>query len=276
MSRELNLNSTAWCDLIFDGKNKDYGAYEMRQTSSRRHLLAFGFTLIFSAMVAFSPAIMDAVKPQNDRIANEDIFVVSGITPMTEDPAIQEAIDITPPPPPVELMNSLAFTPPKIVDNSEVKEGQEMLSQSELNENKNIRISTHTITNGSSTGQDIADILTPALTQPTPTEEVIHKVVDYMPIYPGGDAELMRFLSSSIKYPAVAAENNIEGRVIVQFVVGKDGIVSKAKILRTADPSLDKEALRVIGLMGKWIPGKQNGKAVSVYYTLPITFKLQK
>lgn len=103
----------------------------------------------------------------------------------------------------------------------------------------------------------------------------IFTVVEEMPKFPGGDAELLKFIAKSIKYPVIAQENGIQGRVICSFVVNRDGSVVDAEVLRGVDPSLDKEALRVIGTMPKWTPGKQRGKPVRVKYTVPITFRLQ-
>lgn len=103
----------------------------------------------------------------------------------------------------------------------------------------------------------------------------IFTVVEEMPKFPGGDAELLKFIAKSIKYPVIAQENGIQGRVICAFVVNQDGSVVDAEVLRGVDPSLDKEALRVIGTMPKWTPGKQRGKPVRVKYTVPITFRLQ-
>ena len=106
-------------------------------------------------------------------------------------------------------------------------------------------------------------------------EEAIFHVVEQMPEFPGGMMAAMEFLAKNIKYPAAAQEAKIEGRVIVQFVVGKDGSISGLKVARGVSPDLDAEALRVVGLMPKWNPGKQRGQAVSVKYTMPIMFRLQ-
>ena len=100
-------------------------------------------------------------------------------------------------------------------------------------------------------------------------------VVEQMPEFPGGMAELMKFLSKNIKYPTIAQENGIQGRVIVQFVVNQDGSIVDPVVMRSVDPYLDKEALRVISSMPKWKPGMQRGKAVRVKYTVPVTFRLQ-
>jgi len=104
------------------------------------------------------------------------------------------------------------------------------------------------------------------------TDEVFY-VVEQMPSFPGGLGAVMNYLSSNIKYPVIAEENGIQGRVIVQFVVGKDGSISNVHVAKSVEPSLDKEAVRVAKSMPKWIPGKQNGQAVNVKYTLPVTFR---
>lgn len=109
-----------------------------------------------------------------------------------------------------------------------------------------------------------------------PNEGKVFKVVDEMPKFPGGQQGLMTYLARSIKYPVIAQQNKEEGRVIIRMVVGKDGKISNIKVLRSVSPSLDYEAIRVVGNMPKWVPGKQNGEDVAVEYTIPIIFKLQK
>ena len=103
----------------------------------------------------------------------------------------------------------------------------------------------------------------------------VYDLVDEMPSFPGGPAELMKWLSSHVQYPAIAIESCIQGSVIVAFIVEPDGSVSNAKLMRSIDPSIDQEALRVVRQMPKWIPGKQNGAAVRVKYNVPVIFKLQ-
>ena len=108
-----------------------------------------------------------------------------------------------------------------------------------------------------------------------PEEETIFQVVEVMPEFPGGMAECLKFLGKNIKYPTIAQENGVQGRVIVQFVVNRDGSIVDPVVVRSVNPYLDKEALRVIKSMPKWKPGQQRGKAVRVKYTVPVTFKLQ-
>jgi protein TonB len=114
-----------------------------------------------------------------------------------------------------------------------------------------------------------------AVVEEEPDEVTIFEVVENMPEFPGGMAALMQFLSKNIKYPTIAQENGTQGKVSVQFVVNRDGTVVDPVIVRSVDPYLDKEALRVISQMPKWKPGMQRGKAVRVKYTVPVSFRLQ-
>ncbi len=117
----------------------------------------------------------------------------------------------------------------------------------------------------------------PVSTGPVVEEEdnVVFQVVETMPSFPGGDAALFKFLSENVKYPVIAQENGIQGRVICQFVVNRDGSIVDVVVVRPVDQSLDKEAIRVIKSMPRWTPGRQRGKAVRVKYTLPVNFRLQ-
>ena len=113
---------------------------------------------------------------------------------------------------------------------------------------------------------------------PAPKEEVANKVFDVveeMPSFPGGNGALMSYLSSNVKYPVVAQENGVQGRVQISFVVEKDGSISDVRVARSVDPSLDKEAMRVVKSMPRWNPGRQNGQNVRVKYTVPVLFRLQ-
>lgn len=112
-------------------------------------------------------------------------------------------------------------------------------------------------------------------TTTTDLDNSVYEMVEDMPKYPGGQGKLILFLQNNIKYPESCAKNNIQGRAIVQFIVDKTGLVRDAKIMRHVNPELDAEALRIVNAMPRWIPGKENGKAVSVKYTLPISFALQ-
>lgn len=106
-------------------------------------------------------------------------------------------------------------------------------------------------------------------------EARIFYIVEEMPEFPGGELALRKFIANSIKYPVIAQENGVEGKVYVSFVVGKDGFVTNARVIRSIDPSLDKEALRVVNSLPQWKPGRQQGKPVRVAFSVPISFVLQ-
>lgn len=115
----------------------------------------------------------------------------------------------------------------------------------------------------------------PAPTVEEGDEGEIFEVVEQQPAFPGGMEKLMQWLSKNLKYPASAQENGTQGRVVVQFVVNKDGSIVEPKVIKSVDPALDKEAIRVVSAMPKWEPGRQRGKSVRVRFTLPVTFRLQ-
>jgi protein TonB len=126
--------------------------------------------------------------------------------------------------------------------------------------------------------KDVEVVIAPPVEAPEEEEEEeeIFMIVESMPEFPGGQQAMMRYIAENIKYPVIAQENGIQGRVICQFVVEKDGKVSDIQVVRSSgEASLDKEAQRVIGSMPKWKPGKQRGKPVRVKYTLPVNFRLQ-
>lgn len=174
----------------------------------------------------------------------------------------EEEIEITrpentppPPPPPAPVVTEVL----NVVEDDVELEQQEILSSED--------------------SQDAAQVQTyvaPAMVEEEEeSAQQIFTVVEEMPQFPGGDGELLKFISKSIKYPVIAQENGIQGRVVCSFVVNRDGSIVDAEVVRGVDPSLDKEALRVINTMPKWTPGKQRGKPVRVKYTVPITFRLQ-
>lgn len=139
-------------------------------------------------------------------------------------------------------------------------------------------VETETIEINAEDDKETEVVIAPPVEAPVEEEEeeVVFVVVETMPEFPGGQQALFKYLSENVKYPVIAQENSIQGRVICQFVVNKDGAIVDVEVVRSGgDPSLDKEAVRVIKSMPKWNPGKQRGKAVRVKYTVPVNFRLQ-
>jgi Ca-activated chloride channel family protein len=164
------------------------------------------------------------------------------------------------------------FTAPVIKKDEEVYETDELKSQEEINNTKGV-VSIATVVGGDDVnGKDIAD-LKEVVTQVA--EEKTYDVTEQMPTFPGGEAALLSFIGQNMAYPKIAQENGIQGTVIVRFIINKDGSVGKVEVIRSLDPACDKEAIRLVKSLPKFIPGSQNGMKVGVYYTLPIKFKLE-
>lgn len=277
MSKDIRLNSEEWSDFIFEGKNKQYGAYKLRQSSSKRHIVAFLVVLVFAAFVSVLPSLVSAVKSLAGANAGpmDETYEMTNIPIEPEIP--EENIikqETAPPPPP--LKSTVQFVPPKIVPDEEVDE-EKMVSQDEVLETK-IQISVADVKGTDEKhGVDIAELREhKQIVQEKPVEEKPFTTVEVMPTFPGGEGEMNKFIRENLKYPIVAQEAGISGRVTVRFVVTKTGEISEVTVLRGIDPSCDKEAVRVVKMMPKWIPGKQNGLNVPVYFTLPVVFRLNQ
>ena len=211
-------------------------------------LLGFVMVLAF-LFVAFEWSRRD-VKIDTSQ-AVRDIAFEEEIMPITEQ------LELPPPPPPAEVPTQVPEILNVVEDDEEVAD---VKIQSDEDLGQKVEIKTY---------------VAPAIIEEAPQEDEIFMVVEDMPEPPGGIAELMKFLGKNIKYPTIAQENGIQGRVVVEFVVNRDGSIVDPKVVRGVDPSLDKEAVRVIMSMPKWKPGKQGGKTVRVKYTVPVTFRLK-
>ena len=205
-----------------------------------------GLVLVLSiCYVAFEWTEKEVTKYE---VSDSDFF-------FEEEIDIQQTTQETPPPPP----------PPAVQE-------VEVLNVVEDD------VDTETIEINTEDDKDVEVVIAPPVEAPVEEEEeeVIFMVVESMPEFPGGQQALFKYLAENVKYPVIAQENGIQGRVICQFVVNKDGsIVDVVAVRSSGEPSLDKEAIRVIKSMPKWKPGKQRGKPVRVKYTVPVNFRLQ-
>lgn len=273
---KIDLISNAWCDLVFEGKNQAYGAYKLRKGTSKRNLWSIIIVLI-AAVAIFSAIAIKNVIEANQKVAVTTAVELSKIdkTPKVEKKKVTPKIEQ---PKVVEkVKSSIKFTAPVIKKDSEVKPEEEMKTQEDLQKTKTT-IGAFTVVGNDEIGGEIIKAKE-EIAQPEPPkneeENKVFDVVEEQPSFPGGQGALLAWLNDNIKYPVVAAENGIQGKVIVQFVVGKNGSISNVKVLRSVDPSLDKEAVRVVSNMPNWTPGKQNGASVNVRFMLPVTFRLQ-
>lgn len=215
--------------------------------SKKSTWLLVGYVIVLAFMfVAFEWTKRDIKIDTSQAIT--DLVFEEEIIPITEQPE-----QVTPPPPEAP---AIAETLTIVEDDADVEETA-IVSSEELNQAVEIKY------------------VPVAVEEEEPEEQTIFEVVENMPDFPGGQAALMQYLAKNIKYPTIAQENGTQGRVIVQFVVNKDGSIVDAKVVRSVDPYLDKEALRVINTMPKWKPGMQRGKPVRVKFTVPVMFRLQ-
>ena len=298
MSKNVDLTSKEWCDLVFEGKNKAFGGYLLRVNSPKRYTWA---TIGVICVVAFAFVLPYIVESFKFGEVEEETTVVVEMTQLpeaeVEKQEVQPLVETPPPPPlkssikftapvflndrcsklngapPPPLKSSIKFTAPVIKKDEEVSDEEELKSQDELTQSK-VNISIADVKgNDEEHGQDIADFRE-VIAEPVVEEEKPYEAVEQMPTFPGGETELMKFIRDNLKYPVIAQENGIQGRVILRFVVSKTGAIDNVTVLRSLDPTCDKEAIRVVKSMPKWIPGKQNGNNVPVYFTLPVVFKL--
>lgn len=274
---KIDLISNEWADLVFQGRNKVYGAYQLRRGTSKRNIVSMIFVAAVAAVAYLGLAAYNSYQEaQKAKFEAEmeasllDAKKEAKVEKKTETPKVEQVQKVE------KVKSSIAFTPPVIKKDSEVKPEEEMKTQDELKETPTAIGAFDVKGNDDAGGTVLKAVEEIAAPEPPKHEEEqnkIFEVVEQQPQFPGGSVN--GWLADHIKYPVVAAENGISGRVVVQFVVERDGSVSQVRVVRGVDPSLDKEAQRVISSMPKWIPGKQNGQAVRSRFTVPVTFRLQ-
>ena len=278
---QIDLISNEWSDMMFENRNKEYGAYVLRRQTGRRNVISMiAVLLLFAAVMIFMIAKNAYEAYQKEHAVMDQVTELSALTQQKKKEAKVERKEI-----PVrqeqqqvveKVKSSVKFTAPVIKKDDEVKPEDELKSQDEIMNSK-VAVGALNVVGNDESGEVLKakEVIATEPVKPKEEENKVFDVVEQMPSYPGGMGALMQYLSSHIKYPVIAEENGIQGRVICTFVVERDGSITNVKIAKSVDPSLDKEAMRVVSSMPKWIPGKQNGSAVRVKYTLPVTFRLQ-
>ena len=246
-------------DIVFEGRNKEYGAYDIR----RRYSRTMSISMLIGIIVILTAAIVPYIKAKSiaqikARDANEVIAM------MANDINQEEAAPPPPPPPPppTEQQTVVKYVAPVVVDSVKPDEAAKFMTADDVAE---------TVVD-----EEVVEVIEQVqveVQEEAPREVFV--VVEEMPSFPGGDAELFKFIYDNIKYPELAKENNIQGKVILRFCVTYKGTVDQVSVVRGVDPSLDQEAIRVIKMLPLWKPGKQGGKPVNVWYSVPISFQLK-
>ena len=277
---QIDLIDNRWADLMFENRNKEYGAYVLRRQTTARNIKSIVAVLIIFALVMVYMVAKNAYDDyQAKHQAQTQVTELTALQEQKKEAKVerkeivkQEKIEQV-----VEkVKSSIKFTAPVIKKDDEVRPEDEMKSQDEIMNSK-VAVGFANVIGNDENGEVLKakEALVTEPVKPKEEENKVFDVVEQMPSFPGGMAALMAYLQKSIKYPPVAEENGIQGRVVCTFVVERDGSVTDVRVAKSVDPSLDKEAVRVVSAMPRWIPGKQNGQSVRVKYTLPVTFRLQ-
>ena len=275
---KIDLISNEWTDLVFEGRNQAYGAYKLRKGTAKRNVWALIIVGLAAALLYLGLQLQKMAEA-NKKVENTQAVELAKLNTEKKEAKVEKKEIIKQEPEKVveQVKSSVKFTAPVIRKDSEVKEEDEIKLDEVQKSDK--AVGAFTVEGNDEVGGAVLkakeDIAAPEPPKHVVEETKIFTVVEQMPMYPGGDAALMGYLRDNIKYPTVAAENGVQGRVVVGFVVERDGSITDVNILRGVDPSLDREAMRVVKSMPKWTPGKQNGSAVRVKYQVPVSFRLQ-
>lgn len=282
-----NLTSRDWRDLIFQGKNKEFGAYQLRKNSEKRHTLAVIFTLI--GLVVVILAVIGYSKWSDWKRDQDEAALLAERERMMQIEMAQEKEDVPEEEPEEqkfeqelpevkeEVLATVQVTQIAIVDADKVK--NEVMTMDEQKEDNTARgVVTQEGADDADKFQAVKEQVV-VVEEPKPVEQPkpdqIFQAVEQPAEFPGGQSALNKWLSQNIRYPEAAQQNGVSGRVVVRFVVEKDGSISGVTVLKGVDKDLDAEAQRVVKRMPKWQAGKNNGQAVRSYFTLPVNFKLQ-
>lgn len=283
MAKDVDLTSREWCEIVFEGKNKDFGAYKLRESSPARHTKAIVSVLIALAIILTLLILsVNGVfnKPEEEQMAISTEQEIATFDAEEEEIEEEEEEQFQMPEPeeiiaPEEVANQQQVTDLLIVEDDKIEEDKQVKNQEDVLENE-AAVGAVDITEGTNDLNKVI-IHEQVIAAPKVEDEqpVSIAMVEQKPEFPGGEAAMYKWLGDNIVYPSAASEEGVQGRVVVEFVVGKDGSISNVKVVRPRHPALDKEALRVVKAMPKWLPGRNNGQPVKVTYTLPVTFKLQ-
>lgn len=275
---KIDLISRDWTEMVFEGRNKEYGAYRLRKNAGKRNLYSL-ITIFIAALAIWGGiSLVKFVESRTKSVAQTSVAEISALNQPKKKAEVKQPkkVKLEQPEKVVErVKSSVKFTAPVIKKDDEVKPEDELKTQEELMSTKTAIGALDVKGNDDANGEVLKIKEAVAQPEPKPEVEKVFDVVEQMPSFPGGPSALMEWLSNNVKYPVVAQENGVQGRVVVSFVVERDGSITDVKVVRGVDPSLDKEASRVVRAMPRWIPGKQNGSAVRVKYNVPVAFRLQ-
>ncbi|MBL7782375.1 MAG: energy transducer TonB [Saprospiraceae bacterium] len=275
---QTNVSYRDALDIVFAHRNRAYGAYALRREYPVNLGKALGFGLLLIGLFIALPHIVKAFSG----LVPEKTVVYDGEIVLGPPPDIDVPPPTPPPPPatpPPPARATVRFVPPVVMEDDKAQEEPPQAVELVLIDNAQVGVVNQTGTTDGPPDDINPDDFAGAgviVSQVKKEEEIYDGFgVNKMPGFPGGERDLMAYMAKNIEYPALAKENNIQGTVVLGFVVGKDGTINDVSILKDIGGGCGKEALRVVRSMPAWIPGEANGHAVKVRFTLPVRFKLE-
>lgn len=282
---KIDLVSREWCEIVFEGRNKAYGAYRLRSKAGVRNLKALITLFIImgaiAALVITQALVSEMIRPAGSEMVTDEITKLSELEQKKEEKKEEKKkIEIEYEKPQIEKVKvkaSIQFTVPKIVDDDKVEEGKEVKSQEEVTKSS-ISIAAQDYEGDGEGGINIDDLKENQVAGGTdvPQEEEVldNAIVEVQASYPGGEAALLKFVAENLNYPSIAIEQDLQGTVLVRFRVEKDGSVGKIVIKKSLSKECDQAAADVVSKLKRFIPVKQQGHPVPVWFTLPIRFMI--
>ena len=254
------INAPAFDDIVFEERNKEYGAYSLRKRYNRNVSISLLIGILILATAVITPYLNAKASENKSKRAERQVQIKME---KLDQPNEQAPPPPPPPPPPTDVVQQQKYVPPVVVDSIRPEDVKQLMTADQAQtEVKNTEVVE--------AAQAVKEEVQEAEAEPEP-----FVVVEEMPMFPGGDAELLKYIGEHTQYPEIAKENNIQGKVIVRFCVTPKGGVSQVSVLKGVDPELDKEAIRVVNTLPTFKPGKQGGKPVPVWYMVPISFTLK-
>lgn len=277
---KIDLISKQWCELVFEGRNKSYGAYKLRSEAGLRQRNALIAVCIGIAVLAMIPFIVRMAEREdaNDESYTE-VMQMAELKKEKKEEKKEEKIEVKYQKPleKVAVKASIQLTAPVIKDDSQVDKESELKNMEELmNAKADIAATTYKGDEGGTVNiDDLKENQTVGGTAGQEVEEEVFTVVEQPPAFPGGENALLKYISDHLKYPQIALEQEIQGVVLLRFVVLPNGAVGDVFVVQGLDSNCDREAVRVVKSLPRFNPGRQQGKPVSVWFTLPIRFQIQ-
>jgi len=259
MAKE-KINAPAFDDIVFEDRNKEYGAYRLRKRYNRNVTISLLIGILILATAIITPYLNAKASENKSKRSEKEVQIKME---KLDQPNEQAPPPPPPPPPPTDVVQQQKYVPPVVVDSIKPEDVKQLMTadqaQTDVKNTEVVEVQ-----------QQVKEEV-----QEAEPEQQPFIVVEEMPEFPGGTVELQKWLMEHTQYPEIAKENNIQGKVIVRFCVTPKGGVSQVSVLKGVDPELDKEAMRVVTTLPPFKPGKQGGKPVPVWYMVPIAFTLK-